>query len=234
MAMTAKIVYECISAKINEVALQFPDVDIDEQDEDGMTALMYAVRRSDVATAIFLLEHRADPNLENNEGHTALMIAIDWGCYSLGHLLAYYSEINYENKFGNNAIDYDLYHESGLTEVLELYGAVPTGKPTPMEVLDEEMWLLEAQNYANFDAIFPTNSAHPFLKKLEVLQPPHKCDKYSCTTCGGILASIKRNMTPTLKQEILAFIDNHTNEDLILHNTSKEQLLNLISLYEKD
>ena len=58
----------------------FPDGK-DGNPETGMTALMAQARRSsdDIETLTFLLDHKADPNLQATNGNTSLHFAITSG-----------------------------------------------------------------------------------------------------------------------------------------------------------
>jgi hypothetical protein len=50
-------------------------ININYCDSRGWTALMYAVQENDLNTARFLLFYGADPEIKNNAGNTAVMIA---------------------------------------------------------------------------------------------------------------------------------------------------------------
>lgn len=51
-------------------------VDLDAQDSLGETALHQAALNGSVASAQYLLSHRADPNVQNREGDTPLHFAV--------------------------------------------------------------------------------------------------------------------------------------------------------------
>ena len=50
-------------------------VDINAQDNNGLTALMVAVEHGPIQAVKVLLENKADPLVKNNEGTTALDLA---------------------------------------------------------------------------------------------------------------------------------------------------------------
>lgn len=49
---------------------------IDFQNNEGMTLLMYAINLKDTELIKYLIDNGANPNLKNNAGNTALMYAI--------------------------------------------------------------------------------------------------------------------------------------------------------------
>ena len=53
------------------------DVNMENNDGYGRTALMYAVCREDYNTVKLLLDNGADVNMKNNDGDTALRYAVD-------------------------------------------------------------------------------------------------------------------------------------------------------------
>lgn len=55
------------------------EVDIGVRDDDGWTALMYAVRGGHEKTVQVLLDHGANVHSENNDGGTALHVAAEYG-----------------------------------------------------------------------------------------------------------------------------------------------------------
>ena len=59
---------------------------VNAQNEDGATALMYAI--DNVEKTRLLLDHKANPNLRSGQGRTALLIAVQWpGSYPIAKLL---------------------------------------------------------------------------------------------------------------------------------------------------
>lgn len=52
------------------------DVDVDAKDNEGMTALMWAIFKGDLTTAELLIDKGADINAKNKDGETILISAI--------------------------------------------------------------------------------------------------------------------------------------------------------------
>ena len=88
--------------------------DVNVQDKDGKTALMYA---SDYSQMKFLLDHGADVNIQDKDGKTALMYesASDQGGYSMmcprnysqmQSLLDHGADVNAQDKDGKTALMY--------------------------------------------------------------------------------------------------------------------------------
>jgi ankyrin repeat protein len=71
--------YECFRALIDAGA------DVNEQDEDGTSAMMYCIMDTDAV--IYLLNHGANPNLANSNGVTALLFAANSNYTDDLHLL---------------------------------------------------------------------------------------------------------------------------------------------------
>merc|ERR1711862_171473 len=58
-----------------ERLLQESSVDVNQRDKDGTTSVMAAAARGHVENVSFLIASKADVNLQNMDGHTALMFA---------------------------------------------------------------------------------------------------------------------------------------------------------------
>jgi ankyrin repeat protein len=54
-------------------------VDVDVQDENGMTALMIAVNQEDLQMVRTLIPYRPDPDITDNDGRTVMDIAKERG-----------------------------------------------------------------------------------------------------------------------------------------------------------
>eukprot|EP01052_Picozoa_sp_SAG31_P046259 SAG31_NODE_8773_length_1390_cov_1.314485_2_plen_140_part_00 len=54
-------------------------VPIEQRDAFGDTALIKAARRGATEVVRLLLEQQADPNAQNDDGYTALMLSVYWG-----------------------------------------------------------------------------------------------------------------------------------------------------------
>ena len=66
--------------------LQSP-LDVDQQDVEGNTALIYAVNNNQIESASILLDNGANPNLANNGGATPLAYALQHGHRELATML---------------------------------------------------------------------------------------------------------------------------------------------------
>ena len=64
-----RIVIDCVRGSNG-----FPECGIDETDEQGFTALMYAAKGGNTAVVSKLLELGCDANILNNEGMSALQV----------------------------------------------------------------------------------------------------------------------------------------------------------------
>lgn len=85
--------------------LLLEDLDVNFQDDEGITALMYAVtfERNDIVE--LLLQHGADPNIQDYEGFSSLIMASYFGNLSITRILLCYGANPFicDNE-GNNAI----------------------------------------------------------------------------------------------------------------------------------
>ncbi len=81
-------------------------VDINAQDKEGKTALMFAVTKRCPSAVEFLLKNGADINIQDNAGNTALMYAVsgDFMYDYLNYLFEYHADINLKNKNGLTAL----------------------------------------------------------------------------------------------------------------------------------
>lgn len=97
-----------------ERLLKEEKIDIDMQDANGDTALSVACLAfkgdfSDNHTKVVreLLEHNANPNIQNKQGKTPLIIAARGGCFALDSiqlLLKYKANINHQDNEGKTAL----------------------------------------------------------------------------------------------------------------------------------
>lgn len=94
-------------------------VDINVQDEDGWTPLMWAVYGDHLSTVALLLEHDYSLNMcekKNNKGQTALMLGLIKGCQSqiVALLITHVgADIDDKDNRGWNALAYAVYYDSG-------------------------------------------------------------------------------------------------------------------------
>ncbi len=101
--------------------------DVNETDNEGRTALMFAVTNMHRDSANVLLEHGADVNLKANDGCTALMLAASSGESDLARaLLSKGADVTAKfRESGKTALD--LAKERGHTEIVELLQAAGAG-----------------------------------------------------------------------------------------------------------
>ncbi|MDF1822259.1 MAG: ankyrin repeat domain-containing protein [Alcanivoracaceae bacterium] len=226
---------EPILDKVEEVLAAerkaFEGLNLDQQDSDDYTALMVATLRNDLSAVEMLLRLGANPDLEEESGQTALMMAIEEHHYAVVRTLTHYADINYENKFGDNALGHARFHRAEyIADLLIHEGAEETGRPTKMERDNQALRQGYLDNTVSFASIFPYREAHPLFEKMAVLYPPHNCDQLRCSTCGGILFHIQKNMTDELRDEISAFQRDHSDAELEKFGTSADQLSRLIQM----
>jgi len=97
--------------------------DVNETDNEGRTALMFAVTNMHRDSANVLLEHGADVNLKANDGSTALMLAASSGGSDLARaLLSRGADVTPKfRESGKTALD--LAKERGHTEIVDFLQA---------------------------------------------------------------------------------------------------------------
>lgn len=110
------------NGNVNLVRRLIPHVNLDVQDRNGFTALMYAVRSNNAEITRLLLVNGANPNIENINGNTAIFLTNNYTICFL--LLRYRAEVNIRNR------DYDTPLTSGFitynkVDLLLRYGADP-------------------------------------------------------------------------------------------------------------
>lgn len=95
------------------------DIEIDAQNDVGDTALHWAAKTDNLSGVTDLLRHHANPNIQNKEGETPLIIAIKGGCTEcVTELLANTNtDITLINIYGKTALMYAA--EKGMKEVVE-------------------------------------------------------------------------------------------------------------------
>jgi ankyrin repeat protein len=101
---------------------------VNAQDKDGTSAVMAAAVRGHNEVVEVLLAHRADVNMQNSDGHTALMFAYN-GRNQVASLLDKYSEYmtkDAASKDNSTAIiEKALETHTGIIELLLAHGADP-------------------------------------------------------------------------------------------------------------
>ena len=87
------------------VLLDHPDIDKDARDKEGLTACMHALKSGNV-DGVQLLIHGENINEQNNQGETALMLAIKTGCPEMIRLILSIPnlDINIQNNLDNTAL----------------------------------------------------------------------------------------------------------------------------------
>ncbi len=77
-------------------------VRIDARTDEDQTALMYACTCRDADIVALLLQHGANPNLQNSDGETALHLAVKNAQFdTISLLLHYHADIHLKDKQGN-------------------------------------------------------------------------------------------------------------------------------------
>ncbi|KAF5273996.1 hypothetical protein FQA39_LY01111 [Lamprigera yunnana] len=118
--------YRSLAGYVNEDNLQGlqsflenKQVQVDDKDENGTTALMLAAGKGKIAFVKELLSHGADPNAEDNDSWCALLCAAREGYTDVCHeLLEHGAEIDHRDMGGWTAIMWAAY--KGRTDVVTL------------------------------------------------------------------------------------------------------------------
>ena len=78
--------------------------DVNEQDENGNTALMYAVKYNNLSVVEALIKEGADVNVRNETGNTPLMYAAEYeNSEAFDILIKAGADVNVRNKAGKTA-----------------------------------------------------------------------------------------------------------------------------------
>ncbi|KAK3092287.1 hypothetical protein FSP39_000780 [Pinctada imbricata] len=91
-------------SNIVEILLECPEINVDCQNRRQETALMLAVRYEVVDAFFMLLKAKADPDIENSRGNTALHEAIFRGIDYVEALVRHGADVNIVNKRGDTAL----------------------------------------------------------------------------------------------------------------------------------
>ena len=116
------LIYSCKDGIYDyvELLLEYPDINIDNQNIFGFNALIYACESQNVEIVRLLLTRNINLNLFNNIGDTALIISYKYNNLEIFNLLLRYSNINidHQNNEGFNALIYAC--EKQDTEIVRL------------------------------------------------------------------------------------------------------------------
>ncbi|MBV6494884.1 MAG: hypothetical protein LDLANPLL_02921 [Turneriella sp.] len=98
-----------LAARTNDVARAEraleANINIDLKNEDGYTALMYAVNSGAIDVAKFLLDRKSRINLQDRDGYTPLMIAAFRGNQPMMEMLMVYRpDVNLKHRSGRTAL----------------------------------------------------------------------------------------------------------------------------------
>ena len=101
-------------------------IDVDSQDDNGMTALMIAIGKNREDIVRLLLEYGADVDIKNNTGNTALMRASLRGYINIVRLLLEYrANVDIKNTRYETALMWaSLNNSADIVELLLEYGAM--------------------------------------------------------------------------------------------------------------
>lgn len=122
LTYTAKYGYTDIAKLL--IALRFSDVN--EVDNKGNTALIYAVKNNNPEMVKALIYREADVNLKNNKGNTALIYAVKNNFIDIAKILLKNKDINVneKNNFNYTALFYAVFFAyTDLVELLLEHGA---------------------------------------------------------------------------------------------------------------
>lgn len=96
-----------IEEKLDEVVncLILRGIDVNTQDQQGLTALHLAVQNGKTSWVQLLLEHHADINVKNFQGNTPLHEAVNHNHFPIIRLLHQHrADLNMTNKYGNTPL----------------------------------------------------------------------------------------------------------------------------------
>lgn len=111
--------------------------DLDVQDKDGFTALMTEVIRGNIASTELLLMHGAVTEIENDDGCTALSLAIEDSWTTMVDLICRFADVNFVNKHGDTPMALaNYYDDEEIIKILRKHGANETDKPARIEVIE--------------------------------------------------------------------------------------------------
>ncbi len=103
--------------KLERYLKKSPDIDLNIQDNEGMTLLTHAILSGNLQTANILLEYGANPDIQDNVGKTSLIYATQMRNPDLVRaLLKYHSNPNISDKDGYTPLMIAAYF--GNTEIL--------------------------------------------------------------------------------------------------------------------
>ncbi|TNE73237.1 ankyrin repeat domain-containing protein [bacterium] len=98
--------------------------EVNYQDENGFTPLMYAAKSGDFKTVYVLIENNADSNLKNETGTTALMLAAKYGhTQMVKYLVQKGAKASLRNDVGLMAKDYAKHYGHSLTQAYLEYAS---------------------------------------------------------------------------------------------------------------
>jgi ankyrin repeat protein len=70
---------------------EYPDFNVDIQDNNGLTALMHAINNNDIKVVAALIKCGADVNIEDNKGDSAIFYALEIENFEIAKLIRDYS-----------------------------------------------------------------------------------------------------------------------------------------------
>ena len=118
--------------------------DINAQDADGFTALMYAVEAGDYQSARVLIKNGADVNIKDKYGNTALMHSLNriYSKYMVKLLVINGADFTIKNNFGESAEDMAKRNEKRMgvkwLDQAKAFKEIYKGRPTGLKVTKEE------------------------------------------------------------------------------------------------
>ncbi len=97
---------------------------VNAQNNDGETPLMYAANGGNISTVMYLLDHKAEVNIKSSVGNTALMYAAQVNNPAVvRYLLENGADVNIQNEYGCNALTCAMASENGLCNIMVLDNA---------------------------------------------------------------------------------------------------------------
>lgn len=139
--------------------LEKENLDVNAKLKNGITPLIFACINKKYQSAEVLLDHGADPNIEDNEGYNALFHLISSAAYEQDYrmimiLIKKGADVNYKNKYGISVMIHAIFSQNlEAVRILAVSGADLNAKfndKTYIEIISEMFGKEKAEYILNF------------------------------------------------------------------------------------